>query len=240
MIQFERVTKKFGSVTALEDVSLSLEKGKIIGVLGANGSGKSTFLKLIAGLVFPTKGKVLVDGMEVTRNISSKVAYLSELDVYYDGFTVQNMLEFYASQFNDFRTEKAYDILEFMEIQPDKKLRQLSKGGRGRTKIAFALAREAPILLMDEPLSGLDPMVRESIVKGLISFVDLERQTIVMTTHEIDEVEPLLDEAIFLRDGKVVEHVHVDELRETNSDSVVNRLKKIYKGEERPCIRFCN
>lgn len=233
MIQFEHVTKKFGSVTALDDVSLRLDKGKIIGVLGANGSGKSTFLKLIAGLVFPTKGKVLVDGMEVTRNISSKVAYLSELDVYYDSFTVQDMLEFYASQFSDFRTEKAYDILEFMEIQPDKKLRQLSKGGRGRAKIAFTLAREAPILLMDEPLSGLDPMVRESIVKGLISFVDLERQTIVMTTHEIDEVEPLLDEAIFLRDGKVAERVRVDELRETSRDSVVNRLKKIYKGEER-------
>jgi ABC-2 type transport system ATP-binding protein len=232
MIEFEHVTKKYGNVIALDDVSLSLEKGKIIGVLGANGSGKSTFLKLIAGLVFPTKGKVLVDGMEVTRKISGKVAYLSELDVYYDSFTVQNMLEFYASQFNDFRKEKAYDILEFMEIQPDKKLRQLSKGGRGRAKIAFTLAREAPILLMDEPLSGLDPMVRESIVKGLISFVDLERQTIVMTTHEIDEVESLLDEAIFLRDGTVAERVYVDELRETNRDSVVSRLKKIYKGEE--------
>ncbi|TXK91515.1 ATP-binding cassette domain-containing protein, partial [Parageobacillus sp. SY1] len=93
MIEFEHVTKKYGNVIALDDVSISLEKGKIIGVLGANGSGKSTFLKLIAGLVFPTKGKVLVDGMEVTRNISSKVAYLSELDVYYDSFTVQDMLE---------------------------------------------------------------------------------------------------------------------------------------------------
>ncbi|BDG46213.1 ABC transporter ATP-binding protein [Parageobacillus sp. KH3-4] len=234
MIQFEHVTKKFGGVTALKDVSLNLEKGKIIGVLGANGSGKSTFLKLIAGLVSPTAGNVLVDGEKVTRKISRKVVYLSELDVYYDSFTVQDMLEFYASQFSDFRTEKARDILAFMQMDPSKKLKQLSKGGRGRAKIAFTLAREAPILLMDEPLSGLDPMVRESIVKGLVSFIDLERQMIVMTTHEIDEVEPLLDEAVFLRDGTVVERVHVDELRETNRDSVVSRLKKIYKGEERP------
>lgn len=234
MIQFEHVTKKFGGVTALKDVSLNLEKGKIIGVLGANGSGKSTFLKLIAGLVSPTAGNVLVDGEKVTRKISNKVAYLSELDVYYDSFTVQDMLEFYASQFSDFRTEKARDILAFMQMDPSKKLKQLSKGGRGRAKIAFTLAREAPILLMDEPLSGLDPMVRESIVKGLVSFIDLERQMIVMTTHEIDEVEPLLDKAVFLRDGTVVERVHVDELRETNRDSVVSRLKKIYKGEERP------
>jgi ABC-2 type transport system ATP-binding protein len=234
MIQFEHVTKKFGGVTALKDVSLNLGKGKIIGVLGANGSGKSTFLKLIAGLVSPTAGNVLVDGEKVTRKISRKVVYLSELDVYYDSFTVQDMLEFYASQFSDFRTEKARDILAFMQMDPSKKLKQLSKGGRGRAKIAFTLAREAPILLMDEPLSGLDPMVRESIVKGLVSFIDLERQMIVMTTHEIDEVEPLLDEAVFLRDGTVVERVHVDELRETNRDSVVSRLKKIYKGEERP------
>lgn len=234
MIQFEHVTKKFGSVTALDDVSLRLDKGKIIGVLGANGSGKSTFFKLIAGLIFPTAGNVLVDGEKVTRKISRKVAYLSELDAYYDSFTVQDMLDFYASQFSDFRTEKARDILEFMQIDPSKKWKQLSKGGRGRAKIAFVLAREAPILLMDEPLSGLDPMVRESIVKGLVSFVDLERQTIVMTTHEIDEVEPLLDEAVFLRNGTVAERVHVDELRETSRDSVVNRLKKIDKGEERP------
>jgi ABC-2 type transport system ATP-binding protein len=233
MIQFEHVTKKFGGVTALKDVSLNLGKGKIIGVLGANGSGKSTFLKLIAGLVSPTAGNVLVDGEKVTRKISRKVAYLSELDAYYDSFTVQDMLEFYASQFSDFRTEKARDILAFMQMDPSEKLKQLSKGGRGRAKIAFTLAREASILLMDEPLSGLDPMVRESIVKGLVSFIDLERQMIVMTTHEIDEVEPLLDEAVFLRDGTVVERVHVDELRETNRDSVVSRLKKIYKGEER-------
>ncbi|MBY6277732.1 MULTISPECIES: ATP-binding cassette domain-containing protein [Bacillota] len=232
MIQFEHVTKKFGGVTALKDVSLNFGKGKIIGVLGANGSGKSTFLKLIAGLVSPTAGNVLVDGEKVTRKISRKVAYLSELDVYYDSFTVQDMLEFYASQFSDFRTEKARDILAFMQMDPSKKLKQLSKGGRGRAKIAFTLAREAPILLMDEPLSGLDPMVRESIVKGLVSFIDLERQMIVMTTHEIDEVEPLLDEAVFLRDGMVAERVHVDELRETNRDSVASRLKKMDKGEE--------
>ncbi|BDG31109.1 ABC transporter ATP-binding protein [Parageobacillus thermoglucosidasius] len=232
MIQLDYVTKKFGDVTVLKDVSLTLEKGKIIGVLGANGSGKSTLLKLIAGLVSPTAGNVFVDGEKVTRKISSKVVYLSELDVYYDSFTVQDMIEFYASQFSDFRTEKARNILAFMQIDPSKKLKQLSKGGRGRAKIAFALAREAPVLLMDEPLSGLDPMVRESIIQGLVSFVDLERQTIVVTTHEINEIEPLFDEAVFLRDGMVAEHVHVDELRETNRDSVASRLKKMDKGEE--------
>ncbi|MBA2873750.1 ABC transporter ATP-binding protein [Thermaerobacillus caldiproteolyticus] len=233
MIQLKNVTKKYGNVVALDDISLSMEKGKIIGVLGANGSGKSTFLKLIAGLVFPTNGKVFVDGHEVTRRIGRNVAYLSELDAYYDGFTVQDMLEFYASQFMDFNMEKARDILDFMQIEPVKKLKHLSKGGRGRAKIAFALAREVPVLLMDEPLSGLDPMVRELIIKGLISFVDLEKQTIVMTTHEVDEVESLLDEVIFLRDGKVVERAFVDELREKSRCSVAGWLKKIYEGEEK-------
>jgi ABC-2 type transport system ATP-binding protein len=231
MIQFENVTKKYGNIIALENVSLSIEKGKMIGVLGANGSGKSTLLKLIAGLAFPTEGKVYVDGKEVTRNISEKVAYLSELDAYYHSFTAQDMIDFYATQFTDFNKEKANEILDFMQLDPNKKLKTLSKGSRGRVKIALTLAREVPVLLMDEPLSGLDPMVRESIVKGLISFIDLEKQVVVITTHEVSEVEFLLDEVIFICGGKVIERALVDELRETNHQSVVDWMKKIYKGE---------
>jgi ABC-2 type transport system ATP-binding protein len=231
MIELQNVTKRYGSLVALENVSLQLEKGKIIGVLGANGSGKSTLLKLVAGLAFPTKGKVLVDGQEVTRNISQKVAYLSELDAYYHNFTTRDMINFYASQFIDFNKEKANEILDFMQLDPNKKLKTLSKGSRGRVKIALTLAREVPVLLMDEPLSGLDPMVRESIVKGLISFIDLEKQTVVITTHEVSEIEYLLDEVIFIREGKMIERAIVDELRETNNHSVVDWMKKIYKGE---------
>ncbi|WP_044894688.1 ABC transporter ATP-binding protein [Bacillus alveayuensis] len=232
MIELQNVTKRYGSVVALENVSLKLEHGKIIGVLGANGSGKSTLLKLIAGLAFPTKGKVIVDGKEVTRRISEKVAYLSELDTYYHNFTIQDMIDFYASQFTDFNKDKANEILAYMQlVERTKKLKHLSKGSRGRVKIALALAREVPVLLMDEPLSGLDPMVRELIVKGLVSFIDLERQTVIITTHEVSEIEYLLDEVIFIREGKVIERETVDELRETNHHSVVDWMKKIYKGE---------
>jgi ABC-2 type transport system ATP-binding protein len=231
MIELQNVTKRYGNLVALENVSLQLEKGKVVGVLGANGSGKSTLLKLIAGLAFPTKGKVFVDGQEVTRNISQKVAYLSELDAYYHNFTARDMIHFYASQFIDFNKEKANEILDFMQLDPNKKLKTLSKGSRGRVKIALTLAREVPVLLMDEPLSGLDPMVRESIVKGLISFINLEKQIVIITTHEVSEIEFLLDEVILIRDGKVIERALVDQLRETNHQSVVDWLKKMYKGE---------
>jgi ABC-2 type transport system ATP-binding protein len=231
MIELQNVTKKYGRLVALENVSLQLEKGKIIGVLGENGSGKSTLLKLMAGLIFPTKGKVFVDGQEVTRSISRKVAYLSELDAYYHNFTTQDMISFYASQFIDFNKEKAYEILDFMQLDPNKKLKTLSKGSRGRVKIALTLAREAPVLLMDEPLSGLDPMVRESIVKGLISFIDLDHQVVIITTHEVSEIEFILDEVVLIHDGKVIEQALVDELRESNHQSVVDWMKKIYKGE---------
>src|SRR5690606_29376301 len=117
-------------------------------------------------------------------------------DEYYRFFTVKDTIEFHASQFGDFDIEKAYEIMDFMKLEPEKKLKHLSKGNRGRVKIVLTLARHTPVVLMDEPFSGLDPMVRNSIVKGLISFVDLEKQLILITTHEIREIENILDEVV--------------------------------------------
>lgn len=166
MIEFNHVTKKYRSQAALNDFSLSLPAGKIIGLVGENGSGKSTALKLISGLISPTKGSVTVDGEVATRRISSKVSYLSELDAYYTFYTVAETVSYYASLYSDFNQSKAGEILDYMKLDPSKKVKDLSKGNRGRLKIAVTLAREVPVILMDEPLSGLDPMVRDSIVKA--------------------------------------------------------------------------
>ena len=132
-----------------------LEPGKIIGLVGANGSGKSTTLKLIAGLIQPTKGVVTVNGEKADRRIAKYVSYLSELDEYYGFFTVEETIDFYASQFVDFNKQKAQEIREFMKLDPKSKVKHLSKGNRGRLKIVLTLAREVPVILMDEPLSGL-------------------------------------------------------------------------------------
>lgn len=233
MISFENVTKKYGQETALQDVSFTMESGKIYGILGSNGSGKSTTLKMIAGLVHPTSGVVMVNGKKADRRIAKEVAYLSELDFYYPAFTVKDMINFYASQFSDFDRSKAEELLAFMKLDSTKKLKQLSKGNRGRLKLVISLARNTPILLLDEPFSGLDPMVRESLVKGLLSYIDFEKQTVVIATHEIDEVEMLLDEVIAIKDGEVTAFRNVEELREQEGLSILEWVKQILREEEK-------
>jgi len=229
MIQLQNVTKKYGNEFALKDVSLTLEKGKIYGLVGPNGSGKSTTLRMIAGLVYPTSGVVTVNGKIVDRKIANEVAYLSELDINYQSFSAQNFIDFYATQFADFNIQKAEELLSFMKLDRHKKWKKLSKGNRGRLKLVLALARETSVLLLDEPLSGLDPMVRESIVKGLLSFIDFEKQVVVIATHEINEIESLFDEVIAIQDGAIVEKVNVEELREEQGLSVLEWMKKIYQ-----------
>ena len=231
MITFENVSKRYLTKQALTDVSISIPTGKIIGLVGSNGSGKSTFMKMIAGLVSPSEGNVMIDQELTSRRTANKVAYLSELDAYYSFFSVKETIHFFATQFQDFDIEKAHEIIDFMEVDINQKVKHLSKGNRGRLKIALTLAREVPIILMDEPLSGLDPMVRDSIVKGLLSFIDLEKQTVIITTHEVTEIEPLLEMVIAIRNGKVLALEDVETIRERDRMRIVDWLKKLYLEE---------
>lgn len=229
MIQLESVTKRYLTKKALKDVSLQIEPGHIVGLIGSNGSGKSTTLKLISGLIRPTKGTVLVDGVIVNRRICTKIAFLSELDAYYSFFTVKQTVDFYEQTFSDFNRGKAEEMLDFMKLDRNQKVKHLSKGNRGRLKIVVTLSRDAPFILMDEPLSGLDPMVRRSIIKGLISFIDLEKQTVILTTHELQEVEPLLDVVILIKDGEILDQRRVEDIRSRENLSLVDWMVKEYE-----------
>ncbi|MED0585581.1 ABC transporter ATP-binding protein [Bacillus subtilis] len=224
-IKLEHVSKKYGRHTAVNDVSFTLSSGRIYGLIGPNGSGKSTTLKMMAGLLFPTSGFVKVDEEQVTREMVRQTAYLTELDMFYPHFTVKDMVNFYQSQFPDFQTEQAYKLLNEMQLKPEKKIKKLSKGNRGRLKIVLALARRADVILLDEPFSGLDPMVRDSIVNSLVSYIDFEQQIVVIATHEIDEIETLLDEVIILADGEKVAQREVEEIREQEGMSVLQWFK---------------
>ncbi|MGC4376719.1 ABC transporter ATP-binding protein [Fictibacillus sp. Mic-4] len=228
MIEFKNVSKRYWKHQALTDVTFTLPSGKIIGIVGENGSGKSTTLKLMAGLICPTKGTVIVNGVPMDRRMAKAVSYLSELDVYYP-FTVEETIQFYASQFADFSLERADEIAAFMKLDRKKRVKSLSKGSRGRLKMVLTLAREAPVILMDEPFSGLDPMVRDAIVKSLISFLDIEHRTIVITTHELKEIEPLLDMAVALKEGELIGIRDVEELRDDENLSIVDWMKQQYE-----------
>ncbi|WHM20577.1 ABC transporter ATP-binding protein [Bacillus subtilis] len=224
-IKLEHVSKKYGRHTAVNDVSITLSSGRIYGLIGPNGSGKSTTLKMMAGLLFPTSGLVKVDEEQVTREMVRQTAYLTELDMFYPHFTVKDMVNFYQSQFPDFQTEQAYKLLNEMQLNPEKKIKKLSKGNRGRLKIVLALARRADVIVLDEPFSGLDPMVRDSIVNSLVSYIDFEQQIVVIATHEIDEIETLLDEVIILANGEKVAQREVEDIREQEGMSVLQWFK---------------
>lgn len=211
---------------------LQFQPGKIYGLLGPNGSGKSTTLKMITGLVYPNKGTVTVLGEEASRRISRKVSYLTELDMFYDSFTVDKMIAFYQSQFPDFNLEKANQLLKVMNLAGNKKIKQLSKGNRGRLKLILTLARETPIVLLDEPFSGLDALVRDSIVKSLLTYINFEEQTVIIATHEIAEIEPIMDEVIAIYKGHIIGHENVEQLREEQGCSVIEWFKSIMEKEE--------
>lgn len=226
-LELSQVTKKYGKEYALNNVDLLLEKGKIYGLVGPNGSGKSTALKLMTGLAFPNSGEVRLNGEVVTRKTTIDVAYLTELDMFYESFTVQETIDFVASQFSNFNTKKAIELMNDLKLDPKKKVKTLSKGNRGRLKLVTALARDAEVILLDEPFSGLDPMVREATVKSLLQYVQLDSQVLVIATHEINEIEPLLDEVIALYYGDIIGQENVERLREEQGTSVLDWFKQV-------------
>lgn len=231
MIQVNNVSKRFLVTKALKDCSVSLGKGKIVGVIGENGSGKTTLLKLLAGLLRPTSGNITIDNEVVNRRISSKLAYLTDADYYYPYFTVEELVQYYDSQFDDFDHEKAMEIIAFMKLQLNQKIKYLSKGNKNRLKIAVTLARNAPYVVLDEPFSGLDPLVRKAILKSMIRFIDLENQLLIITTHEVKEVEPILDEVILLKEGRIIAQQSVEDIREIYGMDVVTWMEKTYEND---------
>lgn len=229
IITFQHVTKKYGITTALKDVSLQIPAGGIVGLVGPNGSGKSTLLKLMAGLVKKTSGEIVVCQENVTRLIGRKVAFLSEVDSLYDFYTVEETIQFTKAVFPDFEEEKAREILATLEVDTLKKVAALSKGNRARVKIAITLARKVPLVIMDEPLSGLDPIVREDIIKMIAKYVEMEQQTLIISTHEVTEVEPLLDHVLLVQNGSIILSEKVERLREEKGQSVLGLMKEVLK-----------
>lgn len=232
MIEIKHAKKRYRNVRALDGLNLSAGNGKIIGIAGENGSGKSTLLKCIAGVSRLDAGQILIDGQAADRRRADDIAYLPDADLFYPSFTAAELFDFYESQFADFQMAKAREALAFLHVDPAIKLKRLSKGQRGRVKMAATLGREARYYLMDEPFSGMDPMVRTDLVKGLIRFIDLEHQTLILSTHELREVETLLDELVILKDGDVLAHRALDEVREETGMDSVDWMTSVMKTEK--------
>ncbi|QDQ02624.1 ABC transporter ATP-binding protein [Lysinibacillus fusiformis] len=229
MLQLSNVSFRYLTKPIIQDVTFSFPIGQIIGLVGENGSGKSTLLKVLTGLLLPSKGEVLLNGQSVTRRSADQIAYLPDTDLFFDFYTGEQLFQHYASQFEDFSYDKACIVAEFLHVDKESKLRNLSKGNRGRMKMAATLGREVPYYVMDEPFAGLDPIVREELIKGLIQFTDIGHQTIILSTHELYEVEPILDQIILLQNGSILAHDEVETIRDVTNKDALQWMKTYYR-----------
>lgn len=219
----EHVTKRYVKNEGLRDLSLQFPAGEVVGMLGLNGSGKSTLLKLLAGLLFPTDGQVTVFGGK-PRNNRSQIVFLGEGDVLWPWMTPVDAEKFMRNLYDDFDAARFTELLDALEV-PRRKTKTMSKGERGRLRLAMALARNAKLYLLDEPLAGIDLISREKILSSIVQEWHTD-ETIILSTHEVAEAEGLFDRAIYLREGRLALDVSAESLRE-GGKSVVDTFKEV-------------
>jgi len=227
-VKVSNLTKKYPSVLALDKISVEFPKGQITGLIGPNGSGKSTLLKIISGLVVGESGQVEVVNQEEKR-LMDHIAFLPELNHLYDWMTIDQAIKFFDKQYKDFSIQKAEELVEFMNLKFEQKIKTLSKGMVGRLKLILVLARNAPLLILDEPLAGIDPNSRARILESLISEYEADFQSIIISTHEVVEAERFFDHVVFLEEGKVLLDGNTDDLRAERNKSVQELVREVFK-----------
>ncbi|MED4206867.1 ABC transporter ATP-binding protein [Neobacillus mesonae] len=213
----------------LRKVNVQIEIGKIVVLAGENGSGKSTILKILANLLQPQSGQVWLNGSEVTRTSLSEIAFMPDDQLYHPYLTGEQLFTFLASQFRDFEWARAKKIADYLRVDITTKVSVMSKGNISRLKLAAVFGRKARYYLLDEPFSGLDPLVREEIIKSIIQFVDLENATILLSTHELDDVSRVADELMILKDGEITAHESLENIRSECGMEPKEWFKSFYK-----------
>ena len=220
--------KKYPKVEALRGVDLTLPQGEIWGLLGPNGSGKSTLLKCIVGLVQPDGGNIEILGHMPSRHTKAQIAYVPEVENLYRWMTIRQAIDFTATFYDDWEEERVAGLLDFMGLDPAKKVSSLSKGMRARLKLILALARKAPLLLLDEPFSGIDPASRDRIVEGIVRQFKSEEQTMVISTHAVGDTEQLFDAVVFLDEGTINLQGNAEDLRTQYGKSINDLFKEVF------------
>ncbi|HKL79035.1 MAG TPA: ABC transporter ATP-binding protein [Mobilitalea sp.] len=228
ILECSSLTKKFTNITALSDVNLTLERGRIIGLLGPNGSGKTTLIKLINGLLTPSSGTIKIAGMEPGIETKKIVTYLPEKTYLPEWMRVVDAIEFFSDFYEDFDQKKAYEMLERLHLDPDKRLKTLSKGTKEKVQLILVMSRKADLYCLDEPIGGVDPAARDYILNTIISNYN-ENATVLISTHLIADVENVLDEVVFIKDGAIMLHSSVDDIRTKENKSVDALFREVFK-----------
>lgn len=227
MLESRNLVKKYMSKIAVDDVSINIERGKIYALLGPNGSGKTTFMKIAAGLVKPTSGTITYKGEPIGVESKKRIAYMSTEPFFYNYMTVEDVGKYYKDFFEDFDTSRYEELIRRMELNKKDKAKSLSSGLAAKLKIAATLARKAELYMLDEPLNGIDIIAREKIINTIIEVSDPD-VSIILSSHLVDELEKIIDNAIFIKNGKVALQGEAEELRMNNGKSIVDLYKEIY------------
>ncbi len=228
ILECQSLTKNFGNVTALSEVNLTLERGKIVGLLGPNGSGKTTLIKLINGLLVPTGGSLRIAGMEPGIETKKLVSYLPEKTYLPDWMRVSDTINFFKDFYDNFDDKKAYEMLERLHLDPKKRLKSLSKGTKEKVQLILVMSRRADLYCLDEPIGGVDPAARDYILNTIISNYS-ENATVIISTHLIADIENVLDEVIFIKEGHLTLQASVDDIRTKEKKSIDSLFREVFR-----------
>ncbi len=227
VLEVRNLSKSYGKKEVLKNISFSLNRGKVMGVLGPNGEGKTTLLNTIVGLLYQSSGEILLEGEKLPIERKKKISFLQDKNVMAKWMKVKDAEKFYKRFFDDFSEKKMNEMVDLMVVDGKAKINSLSKGNIEKVNLALALSREVPLYILDEPISGIDIITREKIIKAIIGNID-EDSSMIITTHFIGELENLFDEVIFLKDGVILEGGDAEELRVKYGTSIEGIYKKIF------------
>ena len=222
------LSKRFGSVQALEGVNLSVAPGRVVGLLGPNGSGKTTLIKLANGLLTPSSGEVRICGALPGKETKAVVSYLPDRPCLPEWMSADELMDYFADFFEDFDRARAADMMARLRLNPHMKYGQMSKGTREKVQLILVMSRRARLYLLDEPIGGVDPATRDYILDTIIRNYD-ENASVMISTHLISDVENVLDDVIFLREGRVTLQASVDDIRAQYGKSVDALFREVFK-----------
>lgn len=228
ILEFNNLSKAYGQKTALSHVNLNIESGKIVGLLGPNGSGKSTIIKIINGLLVPSEGEVLINGIKPGVETKKMVSYLPERTYLNDTMDVKNIILYFKDFFTDFDESKALEMLQRLNINPNDKLKTLSKGTKEKVQLILVMSRNAKLYCLDEPIAGVDPAARDYILNTIISNYN-EDSTILLSTHLISDIENILDEVVFIQNGEIKLQSSVEDIRFNQNKSVDSLFREVFR-----------
>lgn len=231
VLTLDHLSKHYGRNVALDDVTISFEKGKITGLLGPNGSGKTTMLKIASGLLCPSQGECRINGMIPGKETKAVVSYLPDRNYLPDWVTVPKILDMFSDFYKDFDRTKAEKMISQLNINESMTTKQMSKGTKEKLQLILVMSRKASLYLLDEPIGGVDPATRDYILNTIINNYN-EDSAVVISTHLISDVESVLDDVVFINNGKIILSSSVDDIRERHNKSVDEYFREVFSYEK--------